>query len=166
MLYSLRFVLLAAIANITAIRISLLLRLFLLMLLLLFESETNTVHPHYHRHVLNMMHVLNLLRPKLRQHFLYPRTQQLQTLLIRVRHHKTIHMHQRVLIRYDMLVIIHQHVQKFNSIDWQIHVDVVGLLEINGELVMLFVYSAHSLTSTHVPAYHLRLDFVYLTVQL
>ena len=139
---------------------------FLVILWYRFESETDTVHSHYNGHILDMMHVLDLLSPEVRQHLLYSNCQQLQTLFVRIGHHEAVHVHHRLLIGFDMLLVVHQHIQKFNRVHRQVHVDVVWILETFGQLVMLFVYFAHRLPCAHVPAQHLRLHFVYFAIHL
>lgn len=41
-------------------------------------------------------------------------------------------MHKWIFIGFDMLLVVDQHIQKFDCIDWQVHVDVVGVLEVFG----------------------------------
>lgn len=111
-----------------------------------------------------MVHMLDELRPEIGQHLLDAHRQQLFAFFVGVGHYEAIDMDQGHLLSFELLVIIAQHVQKLDSIHWQVHVDMVWLLELMRQRTVLTVDLAHCLPGTHVPAQHLIFDLVYFGV--
>lgn len=151
--------------------------MFLILILLCFvtgtETKTDTIHSHKNCHIFNMMHNFNIFLFEPWKYFLYPSSNDSNTLFIRICNYKTIHMHQRHLTSFHTTTIINQHIQKLNSIYWQIHINVIHI-SIESILINLMVliilmhlvYFTYGLPCTHVPTENSLCDFVELAIYL
>lgn len=111
-----------------------------------------------------MIHLQNLLLAEPRQRPPNPLPQQLPTLLIRISHHETIHMHQRHLLRLKVIGVVRKHVQELYRVHRQVHVNVVGGLEVDAQGGFLSVELSHDLSRAHVRADHVLGHLVQLGV--
>jgi hypothetical protein len=133
-------------------------------LVLFFKPKSHTVHPHNYSHILNMVHLKDILFFKPRQRLANPFSEQISALLVRIRHYKTVHMHQWHLSSLHVMRVVGKDIEELNRIHWQVHIKVVRLLKISTESLLFSVQFAHDLPCAHVRAYHFVLDFVQLSV--
>ena len=81
-----------------------------LFLILLPQPKGHTIHPHYDSHVLDMVHLYDIRLGESFEGLTNSFCQQLLTLLIRIRHHKAVHMHQRHLSGLHVFSVVSEHI--------------------------------------------------------
>lgn len=96
----------------------LLLELFLLFFCLFSKSDTDAVHPHDYCYVFNMVHVFDILSLEVGKYFFYPIGQQKSAFFLGISHYETVNMHKRYLGGLELFLIVSQHIQKLNGINW------------------------------------------------
>lgn len=139
-------------------------QLGILQLVLFFKPKSHAVHPHNYSHILDMVHLKDIFFFKPRQRLANPLSEQLPALLVRIRHHKTVHMHQWHFGSLHVMRVVGKDIQELYRIYRQVHIKVVRLLKISTESLLFSVHFAHDLPCAHVRAYHFVLDFVQLSV--
>lgn len=107
-----------------------------------------------------MIHFKYILLTKSRKGFSDPLCQQFLALFIRICHNKTVHMDQRHFLRFHVFAIVCEHIQKLNGIHRQVHVNMVRVLETQGQSLFFPVELPHNFSGAHVQTDHFVFDLV------